>query len=310
METESDPIATESRETRTALADAIAPVRIQADISQPTQRVAQWSLLRTRRDPRRLNFLLLPVVMVGSGVINVGLQATSPWTIFAPAAAALLPWVAGATFAMNPFGDEGAVLPVTLLSISGAEYVRGLLLPGVLFGIPVVVLVTGGTALIGGVQLPVVLGLVGVGLRATAVAVTSAPAVGLGFPRFSAISIGQSRKVIPPRLVTTAVHFLSVTIPATFLALLLLEPQLAQTLVAGIVGYLPAALLQLIFGGDGGAVLAVSTWFQSLGTAIESVAVETFRLSASGALVLAAVLVVVVSYRAAVRRFDSYSPPM
>jgi len=248
--------------------------------------------------------------MVGSGVINVGLQATSPWTIFAPVAAALLPWVAGATFAMNPFGDEGAVLPVTLLSISGAEYVRGLLLPGVLFGIPLVVLVTGGTALVGGFQLPVVLGLVGVGLLATAVAVTSAPAVGLWFPRFSAISIGQSRKVIPPRLVTTAVHFLSVTIPATFLALLILEPQLARTLVAGIVGYLPAALLQLIFGGDGGPVLAVSTWFQSFGTAIESVAVETFRFSASGVLVLAGVIVAVVSYQAAVRRFDSYSPPM
>ncbi|MEA5389300.1 hypothetical protein VB779_21320 [Haloarculaceae archaeon H-GB11] len=129
--------------TRTALADAIAPLGIPRGISQPTRRVAQWTLLRTRRDPRRLNFLLLPVVMVGSGLVSSGMQAASPWTVFAPAAAVLLPWMAGATFAMNPLGDEGTVLPVTLISVSGTAYVRGLMLPGLLFGIPVVVLVTG-----------------------------------------------------------------------------------------------------------------------------------------------------------------------
>lgn len=309
-QSESGPLDAESDGTQTALADVVAPAGIPAGISQPTRRVAQWSLLRTRRDPRRLNFLLLPVVMVGSGLINAGLQAPSPWTVFAPAAAVLLSWVAGATFAMNPFGDEGAVLPVTLLSIPGSAYVRGLMLPGMLFGAPLVVLISGAGALIGGFQWPVVLGLVGIGLLATVVAVTSAPAVGLWFPRFSAISIGQSREVIPPRLVTTAVHFLSVTIPATFLTVLLLEPQLARTLLAGTVGYLPAAVLQLISGGDGGILSPVGMQFHSLGKAIESVTVETFQTSASGVLILGAVIVAVVSYRFAIRRFDSYSPPM
>ncbi|MFC7251809.1 hypothetical protein ACFQJ5_18600 [Halomicroarcula sp. GCM10025324] len=181
-QSESGPLDTEPNGTRTALADAIAPAGVPAGISQPTRRVAQWSLLRTRRDPRRLNFLLLPVVMVGSGVINVGLQATSSWTVFAPAAAVLLPWMAGATFAMNPFGDEGTVLPVTLLSIPGSAYVRGLMLPGVLFGAPLVVLVTGAAALVRGFQLPVVLGLVGIGILATSVAVTSAPGCGALVP--------------------------------------------------------------------------------------------------------------------------------
>lgn len=134
-------------ETRTPLADAIAPLGVPAGISQPTRRVAQWSLLRTRRDPRRLNVLLLPVVMVGSGLFSSGMQAASPWVVFAPATAVLLPWMAGATFAMNPLGDEGTVLPVTRISVSGSAYVRGLMLPGLLFGMPVVVLVTGGAAL-------------------------------------------------------------------------------------------------------------------------------------------------------------------
>lgn len=309
-ETESERIASEPDGTRTALADAIAPAGIPAGISQPTRRVAQWSFLRTRRDPRRLNFLLLPVVMVGSGLISSGMQATSPWTVFAPAAAVLLAWMTGATFAINPLGEEGAVLPVTLISVSGSNYVRGLMLPGLLYGLPLVALVTGGATIVGAFELPVALGLVGVGLLATIVAVTTAPAVGVRFPRFSAISIGQSREVIPPRLVTTALHFLGVTTPATLLAVLLLEPRLAQTLIAGLVGFLPAALLQLASGGESGILSDGGTWFHSLGTAIQSSGLESFRLTVAGLLILSAFVVAGISYRVAVRRFDNYTPPM
>lgn len=296
--------------TRTALADGIAPLAIPRRVSQPTRRVAQWSVLRTRRDPRRLNFLLLPVVMVGSGLVSTGLQAGNPWAVFAPAVAVLLPWMAGATFAMNPFGDEGTVLPVTLTSIPGAAYVRGSMLPGLLFGLPLVVLVTAGAALAGPFAPPVVVGLVGVSLLATAVAVTTAPAVGMWFPRFSAISIGQSREVVPPRLLTTAFHFAGITAPGAFLTLLLLDPVFARAVVAGLVGFLPAALVGLAAGSGDGALVAVGTWFRGVGTAVESVGVGSFQITAAGLFVLAAVVVAAVSYRLAVRRFDRYSPPM
>ena len=248
--------------------------------------------------------------MVGSGLISSGMQTTSPWTVFAPAAAVLLAWMAGATFSINPLGEEGAVLPVTLISISGSNYVRGLMLPGLLYGLPLVALVTGGAAIVGAFELPVALGLVGVGLLATIVAVTTAPTVGVWFPRFSAISIGQSREVIPPRLVTTALHFLGVTTPATLLAVLLLEPRLAQTLIAGIVGFLPAALLQLASGGESGMLSDGGTWFHSLGTAIQSSGLESFRLTVAGLLIRSAFVVAGISYRVAIRRFDNYTPPM
>jgi hypothetical protein len=216
--------------------------------------------------------------------------------------------MAGATFAMNPLGDEGTVLPVTLIAVSGAAYVRGLMLPGLLFGIPFVVLVTGGAALVGSFELSVAIGLVGVSLLTILVAVTTAPAVGLWFPRFSAISIGQSHEVIPPRLLTTAFHFLGVTIPGALLTALLVEPELARTLIAGLNGFLPAALLQLATGGGSGVLSDVGTWFQNLGTAIQSIDLESFQLIAGGLLVVGAVIVAVVSYRAAIHRFDSYSP--
>jgi hypothetical protein len=304
----SDSAATTGEETRTALADATAPVRIPQWISQPTRRVAQWTILRTRRDPRRLNFLLLPVVIMGSTVFSSGMQAESPLASFVPAAAVLLPWMAGATFAMNPFGDEGSVLPITLISVSGLAYARGVMLPGLLLGLPTAVLVTGSAALVGPFELPVAVGLAGVALLATVVAISTAPAVGMWFPRFSAISIGQSREVVPPRLVTTACHFLGVTGPATLLTLCLLNPQFARTLVAGIVGFLPAALLQLAAREDVGTLSDASTWFHGMGTAVQSVSGEAFQLVGGGLLVVGAVVVTALSYRLAVRRFDQYSP--
>lgn len=307
-EDEHDSSVAESDGFRTALAEAIAPIGIPQGLSGPTRRVAQWTILHTRREPRRLNFLLLPVVLVGSGLLSTGLQAESPWTVFVPAAAVLLPWVAGATFAMNPFGDEGAVLPVTLLSVPGSTYVRGVLLPGLLLGGPLVVLVTGGGALVGPFELPVAAGLVASSLLATVVAVTTAPAVGMWFPRFSAIRIGQSSEVIPPRLLTTMLHFLGVTGPTTLLALLFLDPPLARTFVAGITGFVPGALLLLIAGDDGGLLSTLGAWFNGVGTTIVSIDIEFFQLGAGALLVLGAVVVPVLAYRLAVRRYDRYSP--
>lgn len=307
---ESDTLAPQSDRARTALAEAISPVWIPQRISQPTRRVAQWSLLRTRRDPRRLNFLLLPIVMVVSGLINPGMQAESPWILFAPAAAVLLPWMAGATFAMNPFGDEGAVLPVTLISISGRDYVRGSVLPGLVFGLPLVVIVTGSASLVAPFDLPVAAGLVGVSLLSTAVAVTTAPAVGMWFPRFSAINIGQSREVIPPRLLTTALHFFGVTIPGSLLAILLLDPQLALSLIALVTGFLPAAVLGLLASGNGGILSDGASWFHGVGTAVQSTGLASFRLVTVGILVVGAVGVSMLAYRLAIRRFDRYSSPM
>jgi hypothetical protein len=211
---------------------------------------------------------------------------------------------------MNPFGDEGSVLPLTLVSISGPAYVRGVMLPGLLLGFPIVVLVTGGAALVGPFELLAAVGLITVSLLTTVVAVTTAPAVGMWFPRFSAISIGQSREVIPPRLLTTALHFLGVTVPGALFVLLLLDTELVRALIAGIAGFLPAALLQLVASEDGGVLSDGSTWFQGIGTAVQSVSIESFRLVTGGLLVVGAVVVAVLSYRLAVRRFDRYSPPL
>jgi hypothetical protein len=292
------------------LVDAIRPLVIPSNVQQPIRRVAQWNVLRTRRDPRRLNFLFLPLVMLGSVLVSSGLQSGSLWSLLAPACAVVLPWVAGATFAMNPFGDEGSVLPVTLLSVSGTAYVRGVMLPGVLYGLPLVVFGTMVAVVAGPFGPTALFGLVAVGMFTTLVAVTTAPAVGMLFPRFSAISIGQSREVIPPRLLTMGLHFLGTTIPGALLVLLVLNPAIARAVVAAVVGFLPAVLLRVAAGGDGGLLLSAATWFGQLGGGVQGVGVELFRSTALGVLLLGGIVIAVTSYRLAVRRFERYSPPM
>ncbi|MCD2200979.1 hypothetical protein LPA44_13900 [Halobacterium sp. KA-4] len=126
-----------------ALAAAVKPLGVPAFVPTPMRRVAEWTLLRTRRDPNRLMFLMIPVFAVGSPLVSTGLQSGSIFALLAPVGAVVLPWLAGSLFAMNPLGDEGAVLPVTLTAVSGKQYVRGLMVPGLLLGLPIVVAVTG-----------------------------------------------------------------------------------------------------------------------------------------------------------------------
>lgn len=87
-------------------------------------------------------FLVIPVVAIGSPLVSTAVQSGSIGALAALLAAVALPWLAGSLFAMNPLGDEGAVLPVTLTAISGRQYVRGLMVPGLVFGLPIVLIVT------------------------------------------------------------------------------------------------------------------------------------------------------------------------
>lgn len=127
---------------RDALAAAVSPLVVPRLLGQPTQRVTEWVLLRTRRDPNRLLFVLLPVFVLTSPLFGAGTAFGSVTALLAPLCAVGLPWLAGSLFALNPLGDEGTVLPVTLTAVSGGQYVRGLMLPGLLFGLPIGVIVT------------------------------------------------------------------------------------------------------------------------------------------------------------------------
>ena len=290
-----------------ALAAAVAPLPVPRLLSTPTRRVAEWVLLRTRRDPNRLTFLMVPLFAVGSAVVNVTVQSGSIDAVAAPLCAVALPWAAGSLFAMNPFGDEGAVLPVTLTAVPGRRYVRGLVVPGLLIGLPIVPLVTGLATLVSPYTVLERVGLVALSAVLTCVSVAIAPAIGTAFPRFSAISVGRSREVIPPRMTAVTVHAAMTVVPGTVLAGLLLAPAATRAMLAGLFGTLPATLLVLLAGVTSDVVAVPAAAFAALGEGIRGLDLAVLQFG-GGRLVLAGgVLVAALAYRRAIARFERYT---
>jgi|AntDeeMinimDraft_4_1070355.scaffolds.fasta_scaffold00019_12 hypothetical protein len=293
---------------RDPLAAAIAPLAVPGVVSTPVRRVAEWALLRTRRDPNRLTFLLIPVIAMSGPLATGALEAGAIGTVATPVFAVVFPWLAGALFAMNPLGDEGSVLPITLTAVSGRQYVRGLVLPSLLFGLPVVVALTA----LGGAVSPYSpserVGLVALGVYLTCVAATITPAIGMALPRFSAISVGQSRDVLPPRMAAVVVHAALTTVPGGMLAALVVAPAAARAGLAGLFGFLPAISLQLLGRSDGSLLMRIADSFTNLGQAILSIGLARLQVVGGGLLLLGGVLVAVVLYRNAIGRFERYSP--
>lgn len=292
-----------------ALTSAVRPLVVPRIVPTPARRVAEWALLRTRRDPNRLTFLMVPVFAIGSSLVSTGVQSGSAYALLAPLCAVVLPWLAGALFAMNPFGDEGAVLPVTLTAVSGIQYVRGLMVPGLVFGLPVVLVGTG----IAGVVSPYApveqVGLVLLAIYLTCVAVVITPAIGMALPRFSAISVGQSREVLPSRMSAVIVHIVLTVLPGTILATLVVAPRITRAVLAGSFGFVPAAVLGLLAGSGGGPVATIAGWFGGIGRGMQAIGIARLQGIGGGTILIGGVVVAILLYRTAVIRFERYSPP-
>jgi ABC-2 type transport system permease protein len=293
---------------RDALASAIAPVSVPAVAARPTRRVAQLSLLRTRRNPARLSFLLAPLAIVGSmllSLLGAGSGALAPGSV--PAVLPLaVAWLAGATFSLNPLGDEGPVLPGTLLStVGGHRFVRGLSLPGALVGVPLAVLGTAAAAVATGYGPVDGTGLVVLALVLSIAALGLAPGVGTRYPRFDAVSAGRSKEVIPPALSAVAVYSLIVGLTGGFATLSLLAPALTRGLVAALVGDLPALVLSLL-ASQGLPTAEAAATVAGFGDPVRALDIGLVRgVGYAGPLVLVALLGYR-GYRNAARRFDTF----
>ncbi|SDD54393.1 hypothetical protein [Natrinema hispanicum] len=296
--------------TRDSLAAAVTPLVVPRFVSTPVQRVAEWALMRTRRDPNRLMFLLIPVFAIGSPLVSTAVQSGSIGALGAPLTAVALPWLVGSLFAMNPLGDEGAVLPVTLTAVSGDHYVRGLIVPGLVFGLPIILLVTGLAGLVSPYTIGEQLGLVILSGYLTVVAVTISPAIGMAFPRFSAISVGQSRDVLPPRMTAVAVHAVLVLLPGALLAALLVAPRVARTVLAGVFGFVPTIVLELLNSSpDGIGILSTAAGaFRAVGENILAIGLDQLQIIGGGATLIGGILCSYILYQNAVHRFNRYVP--
>lgn len=287
------------------LSAALGPISVPNWIgSGPVQTVARWALLRARREPQRLNFLLVPAFGGGSALLNLYLQGSVSRTVLGPATSLLLGWTAGAAFALNPLGDEGPVLPSTLTAVSGREFVRGLVAPPLLT-LPVVAVVTLMASMFGGTPLSTAAAYALIGAFLAAIGGALAPAIGIWFPRYSAIRIGNSDDIRPPRLVAGTVHTVLIWIPGAALVGVIAAPEIARLVASGI-GSVPAVLLGFIAGD--GPLRALATWFEGVGATIRTLPLLAVQAGLGALLVTGGLLAAWTAYREAVRRFDAHEP--
>jgi hypothetical protein len=192
--------------------------------------------------------------------------------------------------------------------VSGTQYVRGLIVPGLVFGLPIILFVTGLAGLVSPYTVGEQLGIVILSAYLTCIATTIAPAIGMVFPRFSAIRVGQSRDVLPPRMAAVPVHALLVALPGALLASLLVAPRTARAVLAGVFGFVPTVLFELLRSSADRPLAAATEAFRVIGETIQAVAPGQLQFVGGGTLLLGGVLCSYLLYQSAIRRFNQYAP--
>ncbi|WP_245851646.1 hypothetical protein [Halorubrum persicum] len=186
-------------------------------LSQPVFSVVAVDWKRARRSPLSLSFALYPLIVLAGPIVTAvqtGEIGTSLplWVLLSGT------WIAGSLFALNVVGQEGAALPITLLSESPERsLVTGHVVSGALLIAPVTLVATVTTGLLSPHSVPVVASL---GVSALVLSVVSgaiATGIGVGFPRFEAVSVSRSSKAIVPSIfafVIYSVVVLMIALPA------------------------------------------------------------------------------------------------
>ena len=251
--------------------DSVSGGRLDSLLGRRTAWVVRKSWLRARRAPIKLVYVVYPVFVLITP-IQASADAGHVTTTLATSVALYGAWMTGALFTLNPLGDEGAVLPVTATTaVTGRQFVGGLVAASALLGVPVTVAVAGILAVLSP------LGPTALACTLVAAAVlpvlASAVAVGVGtkFPKYEATSMGRSREVVVPSTWAFVIYTLVFLVTAG-VATGVQEP--------GVAGLLADAL------GTGTTVVHVGGLL--VGVALAGAAA-------------------VVTVRAAVRAFDSYT---
>ncbi|GAA0470191.1 hypothetical protein MUK72_04700 [Halococcus dombrowskii] len=247
----------------------------------PTRAVVEKVWRRTKRAPIRLIYVAYPLFFLFAPLQQAFTTGSVPASL--PILLALYgAWAVGAA-ALNPFGDEGALLPVTLTTgVRGRQFVRGHVIAVATVGLPLVVVVTG----IAGVLSPLAparwLVLAAVSAVLCLVGPLLALAIGTRFPRFGAVSVSRSREVVIPSKTAFACYTVAVAVGAL------------------------GAAVALIPGGAAvlSTIVEIVAGFAGLSIAI---APPVLRVVGAAAAIGLVVVAPPLAYRYVARRFESYT---
>lgn len=181
-------------------------------VGQPMAGVAIRDWIRARRSPVSVSYVLYPLFVLLTPAIRTIETGTVGSSVPILVAACGI-WVAGALFSLNIIGNEGVLLPSTLLAPDpGRAIVGGHIAAGALVTLPVtaiaVVVLGVLSPLAAGSVLTLAVGTVGVGIGAAGIA----SGIGAAFPRHEAVSVSRSKKAIIPSTLSFVLYTVAVGI--------------------------------------------------------------------------------------------------
>ncbi|MFB6269100.1 MAG: hypothetical protein ABEH83_04095, partial [Halobacterium sp.] len=189
--------------------DSVTGGRLDAVLGRRTAWVARKSWLRARRAPIKLIYVAYPAFLLVSP-IQASVEAGRITSTLPPSIALYGAWMTGAAFTLNPLGDEGAVLPVTVTTgVSGREFVAGLVAASVGVGLPVTAAVTAVLAVLSPMPPLAVACVVAAAVVLPVLAAGVAVGVGTEFPKHDATSISRNREVVVPSMWAFAIYTLA-----------------------------------------------------------------------------------------------------
>ena len=247
----------------------------------PTRAVVRKIWRRTKRAPIRLVYVAYPLFFLFAPLQQAFSMGAVPASL--PVLLALYgTWAVGAA-ALNPLGDEGALLPLALTSgVRGGQFVRGHVLAVTTVGLPLVVGATALSGLLSPLGPSSWLALAAASALLSVVGPVLALAIGTRFPRFGTVRVSRSREVVIPSKTAFACYTLVVTVGAL------------------------GAVVALVPGG--GAVLSdIVAFVASLAGLSVAIAPPVLRAVGAAAALALGVIAPPLAYRYVARRFEHYT---
>ncbi len=184
-------------------------------------RIAWGVLVRARRRPQELSHLVMILFFIGPvGTTVVQSSGDAIGVLIAGTGVGLGTFLAGATFGLNPLGDDRPQLPLLLLTTTSPRaLVRGRLLAGIAVGLPIAVLIPLASV---GLGTPVLraLAFAGVGVGTCLAAAMFALGIGAAYPIYEEREFWGTETVVPSTLVM--IGYLFVVGGGTVLGLLMI----------------------------------------------------------------------------------------
>ena len=279
-DTDADPTSIEGDDAAIHETPGRLEAALGGPLSRPTAALVTLAWRRAIRAPLKLLYAAYPLLFLVGVVADIFQTGEVP--AYLPyGLVVFVAWAAGVVFTLNPLGDQGSVLPATVLSaVTGRRFVAAHVFAGLVVAVPIGTVLVAATGLLSSLAPERVALLVAVAPVAMVVASALSVGIGTAFPRFEATNVTRSMEAVVPSPWAFVLFSLHLVLTAAAVAVVV-EPAVRS----------PAASLLSFL----------------LSTVLSGFTLSPDRLYVVCAGLLVVLLVLpLLSYRYAVRTFDEY----